>query len=1104
MAQWHLELFGELRLFCDPQEPVRLRTRKTEALLAYLALFPQAHTREHLAGLFWETSGLQEARNSLSVALHALRSVLQTSESGIRPILLADSATVRLDLSQISCDVARFEQRLQDAAVAVDTDGRLLHLQEAIACYQGPLLPAFYDDWAVTERERLETRLQEGLGQAVELLAQRQEYRPALEYALRAAALDPFDEANCRAIMRLHTALGNPHAAMAHYRTFARNLQEEVHVTPSDATLALARQIQPPVAATVHEMPTTASVPGTLDRFFGRDAELLALRSWLEEGRADTQCATLVTLTGIGGVGKTRLAKEVARHSASLFESKIHFVSLAEETDSDCLFETLCRDLRLPRRPDIDPLEQLAGAFGVLPTLLILDNFEQIVEGGSRQIQRLRERMPNLALLVTSRQRLHIAGEREFALHPFPTPEQSTAEEAASLESWSCVQLFVARCRQQKPDFALTAQNAPVIVAICARLEGLPLALELAAAWVRILSPEQLLARLEQRFDLLVSTRRDLPSRHRSLRAAVEGSYRLLSEKERLLFARLAVFAGGWDLEAAQAVCGGDAFLVLAALRDASLVVTEQDSEGLPRFRLLETLREFAAEQLTGEERLETERSYIVYYRTLAEQAHQALRGMEARLWFGRLEAENDNFRAALALCFAQNAPSTRIAQELLENGLRLTTALMKFWHLRGYQPEWERWQKTAYAASDSAAPELRAALYMEIFDGYPAVVGPEFVAKAQALGESLNHIPLTAQAKLLAAHSADLPQDLPRALWLTEEALALLQTTNRQDLTGYALNRQAVLLWRRNSRKAQALFDEAVAILREAEAPYLLVMSLFDAAFYSPDTHVGGTAEAMLREAIDLCVALDHHGGRAHGLWILGKILRNHQIEQAEACFLESLELHRRYGFPDNKALPLFELGHTALLKAKYAEAEQYFLEACAARPALASEGANHLLMWCALGRDEEAAFRAYGKEHLRRMADADEAQQTVGAMQMFAAVRTGNFVFAAACYDELIALWHRNPSLQPPSVFWLAAACRLVVTGQFILSARLLGMESHPSEGTRRPRFPLETSLLAQCERRLRAALTEAELAAYRAEGSAMSGPARLSLCLALPIAP
>ena len=1096
MFLWQLELFGDLRLFHDSQDRVRLRTRKTEALLAYLALFPNApHTREHLAGLLWETSGTREARNSLSVALHALRTVLESKGPTIRPVVLADYASLRLDSALLVTDVSRFEQAVRDSRAATSEERRLVHLHDALACYQGPLLPAFYEDWVLAERSRLESCAHEAMRQAVRLLAKRNELRPALEIALRAAELVPLHEANCRDIMRLQAALGRAREALTTYRDFTQRLREELRTSPSPATIALAEELTRSTTADTLTPPASPPQPAALDSFFGREHERQTFAAWLREAKGSPESAALITLTGMGGTGKTRLAKELARDSTELFGPHIHFFSLADETDPARLFETLCIALRLPRTAETLPLEQLAGVLGNAPTLLILDNFEQLVAGGDAQIQALRERVPNLTLLITSRLRLNVAGEREFALRPLPVPLPDDGE-LLPLADFACIRLFIARCRQYQSDFMLTPENAETIAQICARLEGLPLALELAAAWSRLLTPQQMLARLQKRFDLLVSTRRDLPDRHRSLRATIEGSYRLLPPEQRAFFAQLAVFAGGWDLDAAQAVCGANALAMLAALQDASLVVTERDADAMFRFRLLETLREFAAEQLTDTERRETQARFIAYFTGLAEQGHSVMQRREGRQWHRRLAAEHDNFRAALALCFAQSDLPASAAYRARESGIRLTIALMGFWSIRGYLPERERWQAVAYAAAESVTPELRAALYMEIADGNPAAVDTAFSEKAMELGEDLHHLPLMARAKLLTGNTFHAAQDYAHSLHCIGEALTLLQNAARPDLLGYALNQRAICYCHLDRTDAQAAFDEAITTLRQANTPYILTKSLFDAAFFVSGPGARERAEALLEEALAVCAALDFQGGRAHGLWILGKVVRGRDIERAEACFHESLALHRQYGFMHSTSLPLFELGYTALLRGEYAKARKFFLECYANRSPSDMEDRHRMLMWCALGAGDTPEFDRCCTAHLRTMRDTDAAMQEVLAMQIFAAEQAGNFGAARRLYPKLAALWRQNPSLTAPHVLYLAAAHGTAAAGQAEDAARLHGAEASFRAEHRMFRLPQEAFLLARTEALIRIGLPAEEHAACYAEGKAMDADTRRSL--------
>jgi predicted ATPase len=288
-----------------------------------------------------------------------------------------------------------------------------------------------------------------------------------------------------------------------------------------------------------------------LNRFFGR-AEEIAQLQWLLEPGAEG-AARLVTLTGPSGAGKTRLAVEVAAILRAAYGDREWFVSLADLSDGSLVGEAIAGAMRLQREPNQDPLECVVASLNGGPSLLLLDNFEHLTESGTVLVETLIERAPSLSLLVTSQHRLEVAGERELPVMPLPTPaEESTAEQALECPS---VRLFVDRAQAARPDFVLTERNATAVATLCSRLEGVPLAIELAAAWAQMLTPAQMVARLSNRFDLLVSPRKRGLARHRTLRSAITWSYRLLSPELQRLFARLSVFRGGWDLDAARDVC---------------------------------------------------------------------------------------------------------------------------------------------------------------------------------------------------------------------------------------------------------------------------------------------------------------------------------------------------------------------------------------------------------------------------------------------------------------------------------------------------------------------------------------------------------------------
>ncbi len=387
-----------------------------------------------------------------------------------------------------------------------------------------------------------------------------------------------------------------------------------------------------------------SSLPLTFTRFFGREKEIERLTKWL---RADD--TRLVTLTGPGGTGKTRLSLETAGRLVEHFSGAVTFVPLADLSDPRLIVASVVDALRLPRSPQQEPLEQAVEALRKQPSLLVLDNFEQLVEEGATIVRTLLERVPGLTLLITSRQLLGLSGEREFAVPPLPTPSNGgTPEQLGVYES---VQLFIDRAQTVRPDFQVTNLTAPAVAALCDRLEGIPLAIELAAARAQVLTPTQMLAQLSHRFDFLVSRKRDANDRHRTLRAAIDWSYRLLSPDLQRFFAHLSVFHGGWTAEAAEAVTGEPLALdFLAQLRECSLVLTEE-SETEIRFRLMESLREYARDRLREMEDAgqEPRQRHANYFLERTREHLPRFRTPEEALALTHLEGHAGNLREAMA-----------------------------------------------------------------------------------------------------------------------------------------------------------------------------------------------------------------------------------------------------------------------------------------------------------------------------------------------------------------------------------------------------------------------------------------------------------------------
>jgi predicted ATPase len=484
--------------------------------------------------------------------------------------------------------------------------------------------------------------------------------------------------------------------------------------TPAPATDQRARSLLPPL-------------PLPRDQLIDRTQEVATTSDLL---RADSG---LVTLTGPGGVGKTRVALAAAAQSAEQFADGVAFFSLAALTDPQMLVPTIAQGLGVRGDERLPMGDRLLEALRPKQLLLVLDNMEQVVAAASF-IPAALAAAPQLKILVTSREPLRVRGEHVVPIPPLAVPDvldSATAQDVARLAEVGSVALFVERARERQPDFTLTTENAPAVAEICRRLDGLPLAIELAVARLPVLPPDALLARLERRLPLLTQGPRDLPARQQTLRATLAWSYDLLAERDQALFRQLAVFAGGCTLAAGQAVCrvttteAEDAETADVAVLDgvSSLVgrsllqVREtQDmrvtQEGLtragetPRFVMLETIREYALEQLRASgESAAVQQRHAAYFLALAEAALPHLYNADRDEWMTRLEADEDNLRAALAWCTAEQTDTS-----VLETGLRLAGVLSWYWYMRGKLQEGRSWLERVLAQAGAAEHLLQSA----------------------------------------------------------------------------------------------------------------------------------------------------------------------------------------------------------------------------------------------------------------------------------------------------------------------------------------------------------------------------------------------------------
>jgi predicted ATPase/class 3 adenylate cyclase len=549
------------------------------------------------------------------------------------------------------------------------------------------------------------------------------------------------------------------------------------------------------------------NLPAQLTSFVGREEAIATVKALLADAR-------LLTLTGPGGTGKTRLALQVAAEVLADFADGGFFVDLSAITDPAVVPSEIAGALGMAEESGRPIVESLKDHLRDRELLLVLDNFEQVPDAAPAVLG-LVEAAPKLKVLVTSRAALHLYGEREIPVPPLLLPDPAHLPDLTSLSQYEAVALFIERAAAVRPDFAVTNENAPAVAELCVRLDGLPLAIELAASRVNLLSPQTILARLEQRLPLLAATARNVPERQRTLRGAIDWSYDLLDEPERRLLARLSVFAGGAALKAVEAVAnpGGDLDVLdgLASLVDKSLLRPTEAPGGEVRFGMLETIKEYAGDRLAESfDAEDTAGRHSEFFAAFAEEAEPHLTTAEQVTWLDRCEREHDNVRAALRRAIDGGDAET---------ALRIVAALWRLWQQRGHLREGLRWAEEALALSSDRPTPARARAH----------------SAAGGLAYWLSDLDTTGRHYEMGAALARELGDRRLVMEATYN-LAFMPLLSEDDPEG-----------------SRPLFEEALAIARELDDPDWIVPVMGDLAFV--DVTTGNYAEAigLLEEVIEM-----------------------------------------------------------------------------------------------------------------------------------------------------------------------------------------------------------------------------------------------------------
>jgi predicted ATPase/DNA-binding SARP family transcriptional activator len=834
--------------------PIPFEARTVQALLLYVACHRRPLGRDQLAELLWPERSQDQGRANLRVAIHRLRQHLD-------PYLLITRQTVALNPNApVTLDVAHFE-----AHVAAD------ELAAATALYHGPFLAGFYLDespayeqWALLERERLHVVALTAYQQLITQQSHDGQLDAAIASAQRLLQLDPYHEPIHRQLMRLLAQAGQRNAALAQYETCRHLLATELAVPPDEMTTALAEQIRTgELRITSDELRTSTTteqafvtrnsklvnMPAQSTPFIGRAAELAQIEQLLTH----PDCR-LLTLLGVGGVGKTRMAIAAAMQQEARFPDGICFVGLAAVGATDLLLVALAQSLGLNTvSSDLPAL--VAAYLQPRRMLLVLDNFEHLLEG-AEMVAHLLHRAPQIKVLVTSRQRLQLVEEWLLPLAGLALTGGVASDAGA---------LFLRSAQRVHTGFRANGQEAS-ITAICRQTEGMPLALELAASWVRVMSCAEILRQMSQPLAFLKTALRNLPERHRSIYALFDQSWRLLAPEEQRVLRGVSVFQGGWtvaeaaqvlalDEEAGAAAQRPSLHHLLLALVDKSLVQCDEQ----PRFRMHELVRQYAADQLvaSGEAELIRQRHYNTYLH-LARTADQQVRGPAVVEWFARLEAEQDNLRAAW-----QWALDTERFTEVAWLGI----ALCHTWHVRARWYEVAKILEQVLPHCHTLASDLRLALLVTLYRFWRAL---HTFASVEAYAAELNQLEQASHEPLLRA-----------AAWF------------------YIANATP------DPNEARRGFDLCLTLLQQAAA---LPGPGSEFCFFADRANL--LAMTYFRYALRL---IDETGDYAH----------------AEKLATESLRLFEQMGNRDMIAYPLGALGHLALFRGELKRSHRLLQEA-------------------------------------------------------------------------------------------------------------------------------------------------------------------------------
>jgi predicted ATPase/DNA-binding SARP family transcriptional activator len=833
MSTLHIVALGDCRIVAAPGGEIGVSHRKVMALLAFLALEAgQAHSRATLLGLLWPELPEQDARNNLRVALARLRAHLDEAKLAISP-LVATRNDIRFQLGDgVTLDVAAFQALLAESETCAHASRSACptcqeRLAQAVSLYRGHLLhglfldacPAF-DEWLFMRRERLHLQVMELLEELAQGLERSGGFAAALAHTRRQLELDPLHDSAHHRLLRLLAYQGQPNAALSQYQLVTALLRDELGVEPDAELAELAQQIRDNTLIRPTQRHTESAarhphnLPETLTPFFGREAELMELSE-----RLAAPVYRLLSLTGPGGIGKTRLAIAAAQANLHRYADGAFFVPLAAVARVEDIASAIADALNLPRKDSAQPLaQQLIDYLVAKQILLVIDNLEHLIDGVERLLDLLR-RCPRVVLLVTSRQQLDVQAEDVFELNGLPVPAPDQIEPAGQ---FAAVRLFCDRAHRLLRSFKLTPANSADVIAICRLVEGLPLALELAASWIREFDVAELAHAIGQNRDLLQTTMRDIAPQHRSIRAVFDTSWGHLSAAERQAHMKLAIFRGGFTLDAAHTIADAAPALV-SGLRNKSLL----RHAGARRYDMHTLVQQFSAEALEAEPQAaaHVRQAHSHYFLTLLAEQAINLDTRNARTAADQIQPDWENISMAWQQASAQQA------HQLLQNAL---DGLVRFCNLRGLFQEAQTLLEYAVAQFETAAHALQRQhggahraeatqqlqLYCRLLTALAYFAGRRGLDRTMALAQQALALAemIDSRVEIIAnliiqANAHELAADFVQGRALAERALAVAEAAGLELQVAICLDRLgAIALLSGDFARANALFQQVLA----------------------------------------------------------------------------------------------------------------------------------------------------------------------------------------------------------------------------------------------------------------------------------------------------